>query len=212
MKKKTLIDILLLIFITLEFSKGYMNPLYHEIFGIILIILLLIHLILNKNYLKNISKGKYNLSRTIMLTINTLFMLTFILSLLFGILSSEVFLKSFNIGSFTIIKLHKICAYMSIIIMGFHLGINFNAMFSKITKRIKNKSLLHITKLIIILYGIYSFIRLDILKHILGTYGFSIIEGNILINIFEYLSIVMMIVLVMNRIYNKIKKGDKNER
>lgn len=212
MKKKTLIDILLLIFITLEFSKGYMNPLYHEIFGIILIILLLIHLILNKNYLKNISKGKYNLSRTIMLTINTLFMLTFILSLLFGILSSEVLLKSFNIGSFTIIKLHKICAYMSIIIMGFHLGINFNAMFSKITKRIKNKSLLHITKLIIILYGIYSFIRLDILKHILGTYGFSIIEGNILINIFEYLSIVMMIVLVMNRIYNKIKKGDKNER
>ena len=212
MKKKTLIDILLLIFITLEFSKGYMNPLYHEIFGIILIILLLIHLILNKNYLKNITKGKYNLSRTIMLTINTLFMLTFILSLLFGILSSEVLLKSFNIGSFTIIKLHKICAYMSIIIMGFHLGINFNAMFSKITKRIKNKSLLHITKLIIILYGIYSFIRLDILKHILGTYGFSIIEGNILINIFEYLSIVMMIVLVMNRIYNKIKKGDKNER
>ena len=212
MKKKTLIDILLLIFITLEFSKGYMNPLYHEIFGIILIILLLIHLILNKNYLKNISKGKYNLSRTIMLTINTLFMLTFILSLLFGILSSEVLLKSFNIGSFTIIKLHKICAYMSIIIMGFHLGINFNAMFSKKTKRIKNKSLLHITKLIIILYGIYSFIRLDILKHILGTYGFSIIEGNILINIFEYLSIVMMIVLVMNRIYNKIKKGDKNER
>ena len=128
---KLLVDILMFILMLLEFSKGFMNPLFHEIFGILLIILVVIHLILNKNYIINISKGKYTISRSIMLIINAGFFISFILSIVFGILSSEELLKIFNIGSIKIINLHKIFAYVSLIFMGLHLGINFNTIFKK---------------------------------------------------------------------------------
>ena len=156
MKKKITIDILMFILMLLEFSRMYMEPIYHEIIGIILLILFIIHLILNMQYIKNIQKGKYNLKRTIMLIVNILFMITFSLSLLFGILSSQNLLTFMNINNMNIIKLHKMFSYISLVIMGIHLGINFNAMFGKISKIIKNDIVLYIISIIIIGFGIYS--------------------------------------------------------
>jgi hypothetical protein len=199
---KVIIDILLFIFMLLEFSKNYMDPTYHEIFGIILIILLIIHLILNKNYIKTIFKGKYNLSRIIMLIINTCFLITLLLSIVFGILSSQELFKFLNIGSFTLIKFHKILSYLSLIFMGLHLGINFNYIIRKI-----NKKLMYIIEIIVIIYGIYSFIKLEIINHITGFYGFSIIDSNVFINIIRYLSIVLMIAFISHNLYKLIKKG-----
>lgn len=210
MKKKITIDILMFILMLLEFSRMYMEPIYHEIIGIILLILFIIHLILNMQYIKNIQKGKYNLKRTIMLIVNILFMITFSLSLLFGILSSQNLLTFMNINNMNIIKLHKMFSYISLVIMGIHLGINFNAMFGKISKIIKNDIVLYIISIIIIGFGIYSAIDIDLLNHITGTYGFSTITGNLFINTLEYFSIIIMITIITNFIYKRIE--DRNER
>ena len=84
-------------------------------------------------------------------------------------------------------------------------------MFGKITKLIKNNIVNYILGIIIIALGIYSSIKVDFVKHVIGEYGFSIKEENIIINILEYLSIVMMITVIINFIYKRI--GDKkNER
>ena len=141
-----------------------------------------------------------------MIIINIGFMLTFFLSLIFGLLSSQEILSFLNIKNMTILGLHKIFAYLSLIFMGFHLGINFNTMFGKISMKIKQKEITYITELIIVSYGIYSFIKLDILKHLTGEYGFSIVTGNIFINLIDYLSIVMSVSLIIHNLY-KIKKG-----
>ncbi len=205
MKKKIIVDILMFILMLLEFSRNYMEPIYHEIFGIILLILVIIHLTLNMNYFKTLFKGNYNINRMIMLIINIGFFITFITSLILGVLSSQELLRFLNIGSLTIIKLHKILAYISLLFLGLHLGINFNAMFGKITK---HKIIFYILEVIISIYGIYSFIKLDIIKHITGTYGFSMIEGNIIINILRYFSIIMLFAFIMYNT-NKLMKKEK---
>lgn len=204
MKKKLIVDILLFILMILEFSRNYMPTLWHEIIGIILLILVIIHLILNINYIKSINNGKYNLRRTIMLIINILFMLFFFISMIFGILSSQEILTFLNIKNLNIIKLHKIFAYVSLLLMSLHLGINFSSMFGLIEKKI-NKIVLILLSLLIIGFGIYSFIDLDFWNHITGKYGFSIVTGNIIINTLEYLSIVMSISIITNIVYKKIK-------
>ena len=202
---KIVIDILMFILMLLEFSKSYMLPIYHEIIGVILLILLFIHLLLNIKYLKNIFNGKYNRKRYIVLFINIGFFITFITSIILGILSSQELLKFMNIGNINIINLHKIFSYINLIFLGMHLGINFNAMF----KFINNSSIVtHVINFLIIIYGIYSFIKLDILKHLVGEYGFGLIEGNIVINIIRYLSIVMMIAIVINY-FNKRRKNER---
>lgn len=205
---KIVVDILMFILMLLEFSRGYIKPIYHEIFGILLFILVIIHLVLNRNYIKNILKGKYNYSRYVMLIINLGFFLTFFLSIVFGMLSSQDLLKFMNIHSVSIVNLHKIFGYISLIFMGLHLGITFDAMFGKIKL---NKTLVYVIDLILLIYGVYSFIKLDIIKHVTGTYGFSITDGNIAINILRYLSIVMMLGIVVKNIDKFVKSRRKNK-
>lgn len=210
MKNKLIIDILMFTLMILEYSKMYMKPIFHEIIGIILVILFVIHLILNINYIKNTFKGKYKLSRTIMLIVNILFMISFLLTIIFGILSSQELLKQLNIGSINMVYLHKIISYISLVILGIHLGINSNLMFGKIARLIKSNIVLYIVSIITIVFGIYSWDHLNIWNHIIGKYGFSIVTDNLFINILEYLSIIMMITILINFIYKRI--GEKNER
>lgn len=208
---KIIVDILMFILMLLEFSKGYMKPIFHEIFGIALCILVVIHLILNRNYLKSLFKGKYNTKRSIMLIVNLGFFITFFLSILLGLLSSQELLKFMNIKNINITNLHKVFAYISLIFMGLHLGINFNAMFGKLEKKV-NKIVIYIIEILLVIYGIYSFIKLDILKHLIGTYGFSVLDGNIIINILRYISLIMMIAIIINKLYSLKRKDNKNER
>ena len=199
MNKKLILDILMFIFMILEFSHSYMDSIYHEIIGIILFILFIIHMIFNKNYFISIFKGNINV---LMFIVNSLFLISFLLTIVFGVLSSQDVLVFLNIKSLIILKLHKNFAYISLLFLGIHLGINFKTVFSKLNKYF-NKKVLLIIDIIIVLVGVYSFIDLDIINHLIGKYGFSVIKGNIIINILEFFSIVMMISIIVNKLLVK---------
>lgn len=196
--KKIIVDILLLILMLIEYSKVYLSPEIHEIIGICLIILVAIHLLLNRKYIKAIPKGKYNAKRSLELIVNIGFFIAFILTCVFGILSNQKILVFMNIGSLTTVYLHKILAYLTLILLGIHLGVNLKGMFRKIELKMNNKSLIYLINTILIIIGIYSIIDVDFYNHLIGNYGFSIVTGNLLINCLEYLSIIVMITLIVN--------------
>lgn len=195
-----IVDILLFILMLMEFSKVYLPPEVHEIIGICLIVLVIIHLILNRRYIKAIPKGKYNLKRAIMLVINVAFMVVFALTCIFGLLSGQYVLTFMNIGNLTTVYLHKILAYLSLLLLGLHLGINLNVLF----ERIEKSNIVYAVYLIIVAFGIYSIIQLDFLNHLLGNSGFSLVTGNFVINSIEYLSIIMMVTILTNIIFKKV--------
>ena len=185
--KKIIVDILLFILIIIEYSRLYINPTVHEIIGIGLIILIILHIYLNRNYFKSIKKGKYNFKRSFKLVINITFLIVFILTCIFGILSSQFL----SIGSLTAIYLHKIFAYLSVLLLGLHLSTNINPLMAKIPYK-------KIIFPIFIIFGIYSLIQVDFWNHLTGRYGFSITTGNILINSIYYIGIVLMIIALVN--------------
>ena len=204
---KLIVDILMFILMLLQLLRGYIPTVVHEIVGILLFVLVVIHLILNRNFIKNIFKGKYNLNRLLMTIISVGFFITFFLSMILGILSSQDILISLNIGNYDTNHFHKVVSFISIIILSLHLGINYNAMFGKVTNKF-NKNLFNAIQLIIIGCGIYSFIDLKLIKRITGTYGFSKIDGNPYIIFIEYLCVVMMITFIMYNIAKIINKKD----
>ena len=185
--KKIIVDILLFILIIIEYSRLYINPTVHEIIGIGLIILIILHIYLNRNYFKSIKKGKYNFKRSFKLVINITFLIVFILTCIFGILSSQFL----SIGSLTTIYLHKIFAYLSVLLLGLHLSTNINPLMAKIPYK-------KIIFPIFIILWIYSLIHVDFWNHLTGRYGFSITTGNILINSIYYIGIVLMIIALVN--------------
>ena len=84
--KKITVDILMGMAIILEFLS--LPILIHEIIGIGLIFLIILHIKYNKNYFKAIPKGKYNLKRTIDLIINMGLLISLSITIISGIFSS----------------------------------------------------------------------------------------------------------------------------
>lgn len=115
--KKVTVDILMFIAIILEFLS--LPILIHEIVGIGLLFLVILHIKFNKNYFKAIFKGKYNLKRTIDLIINIGLLFSLAITIISGILSSRK--SGLKIGNHKISHIHKSSSIFSLIFLGLHL-------------------------------------------------------------------------------------------
>lgn len=119
MDEKITVDVLMFIAIILEFVS--LPILIHEIIGIGLVFLIILHINFNKNYFKAIPKGKYTLRRTIDLIINIGLLISLSITIISGILSSQSSLKSMKIGNHKISHIHKSSSILSLIFLGLHL-------------------------------------------------------------------------------------------
>ena len=119
MNKKVTVDILMFIAIILEFLS--LPILIHEIVGIGLLFLIILHIKFNKNYFKAITKGKYTLKRTVDLIINIGLMISLLITIISGIFCSQKSLKSLKIGNHKMPHIHKSSSLISLIFLVLHL-------------------------------------------------------------------------------------------
>ena len=117
--KKVTVDILMGIAIVLEFIS--LPILAHEIIGIGLLFLVILHIYFNKNYFKAIPKGKYNLKRSLDLIINIGLLISLLTTIISGIITSQKSWKSFKIGNYSISQIHKSSSVISLVFLGLHL-------------------------------------------------------------------------------------------
>ena len=117
--KKVIVDILMFVAIVLEFLS--LPIMIHEIVGMGLLFLVIWHLKLNKRYFKAITKGKYNLKRTVDLIINIGLLISLLLTIISGIVCSRKSLKSLKIGNYKMSHIHKSSSILSLIFLGMHL-------------------------------------------------------------------------------------------
>ena len=83
--------------------------------------LIALHLKFNKRYFKAITKGKYNLKRTIELIVNIGLMISLVITIISGIFSSISSLKDLRIGKHKVSHLHKQSSVFSLIFLVLHL-------------------------------------------------------------------------------------------
>jgi hypothetical protein len=117
MNKKITVDILMAAAIIFEFLS--LPILIHEIVGIGLVFLIILHIKFNKHYFKAIPKGKYTLKRTIDLIINMGLLVSLAITIISGIFSSQK--SGLKIGNHKISHIHKSSSIFSLIFLGLHL-------------------------------------------------------------------------------------------
>ena len=138
-KTKILIDVLLLVDTILLTSVDKTGRLAHEILGIFMAILLLIHIFLNWNWIKQITKNFKKVSKKtkIMYIVNIFTMIIYLGSIIFGIIiSNELFRLKTNSNIYLVIT-HILFGRLSLIVMFIHIGMHLDRMLIKI----KNKEL-----------------------------------------------------------------------
>ncbi len=216
MKKiKIVIDILMYLLFIILMGHHITDNLIHEILGTILFVLFIIHHLLNYRYYKTVFKGKYNIKRIIIMLVDLLLLIDMICIIVSAInISSDVF-SFLNID--TKIwgrKLHMLSTSWGFVLMSIHLGLHLKTLINKINNKMKNSTLEYLyyfIVLLIIIYGIYSFIKLDFISDMFLLNAFKYYDFSISPIIF-YLHVVsasLFISLIIYFINNFIRKKEK---
>ena len=213
-KVKMLVDIAMAVVFIMLMCNQITGIFAHEILGISVIILFIIHQILNINYYKNILKGKYNKLRIAYLIIDILLLIMMIVMILSATFISRYTLKFLNLSNDSLGReLHILSAYSIYMLIGLHIGLHYNSIV-KLKK--ENKVVLNIFMcLFAIVFGIQGFINKEFINKLTLQNLYPIYsEQNFLMILIDYIGILIMFVMVGYGIYNLLKlkgRSDKNE-
>lgn len=175
--KKIILDILTTIIIILLMDNDIIGLPLHEILGIVILFLFLIHKIFNWAWIKNITLNLFSkkipIKTKIMYVLDLLLLVLIILNTLSGIFISQILFTYFNSENISLwSNLHHFFAYSFLVVIAIHLGLHWQYVmnvFKKILKIQKTniiiKTILRIISLGIATLGITSLLNPTINKN-----------------------------------------------
>lgn len=183
MKKiKVVIDIFMYLIFIVLIGHHITENLIHEILGTFLFGLFIVHHILNYRFYKTIFKGKYKFKRFFMVFTDLVLLVAMIGMIISAInISSDVF--SFLNVPTTIFgrKLHMISTSWGFLFMSIHLGLHLGVLINKMNKKMKDNIFEYVYYLILVLitvYGLYCFIKLDFISDMFVINAFKYFDYN----------------------------------
>ena len=150
----------------------------HEWIGIGMTVLLMLHHILNIRWYGALFKGRYNAYRTVTVLVNSLLLISIVLTALSGMsMSSHAvpFLYGM-IDVFLARTIHLALSYWSFILMGLHLGLHLPGMTAKIRPGKAGKTILTAIFTVLAGIGLYLFIRNGIPGYIVFRSHFAFFD------------------------------------
>lgn len=164
-KIRLLIDITMFFLTFFLMNVNLISPLWHEIFGIIISILIVIHLILNFRWIKNITKNirKVKNQTRLLYFVDVLTFFSYLVTIVIGILISiSIFNFRTSYNPYLMLT-HHITGRLSLTMMLVHLGFHLNRIIRKITKNETIKGIIYIIYItigvLITMYLIYTLVR-----------------------------------------------------
>lgn len=154
-------------------NVNLISPLWHEIFGMIIILLIVFHLILNFKWIKNITKNLAGVkSKTkIVYIVDALTFLSYFVTIVIGVLISISIFNFKTSYNPYLMLIHHIIGRLSLTLMLVHLGFHLNRMITKITKNEIVKGIIYIIyimlSILITMYLLYTLVRSYVWKSLL---------------------------------------------
>ena len=159
MKKTSLripLDILLIVLFSTVFSKNVISLMYHEVVGLGLFALVILHLFLNSAWIKGVCLKLFDQSlpkkTRVIAAVDILLFISFFLIIVTGVLISK---KLFGFGlKAPWIVIHFFCTALMIVLMGIHIGLHWGYLKKHLPKLPKVAAL--VLTVVICAFGICS--------------------------------------------------------
>jgi len=161
---KMTLDIVMIIVLALLYNSHVAAMSFHEIAGLAICGLFIIHCLLNIKWITGISKRFFSKSLALKVRIgyivNLLLSVIFIFAVISGIQTSQVLFPADSHGSVWR-GIHHFCGAISIILVGIHLGLHWgfiSGMFKKVIK-LKDtvrKVIAMVLLVVVLSFGVYS--------------------------------------------------------
>jgi len=178
---RLLIDFIMTILLLCSHAYRVTEDVAHEWIGVAMLFCYLTHLIFNRNWYKNLLRGKYTRFRILMTAINI--PLTIVMTALFvtGLLHSRSVLSFFELeGGETLRIVHATAAYWILVLIGCHVGLHWNMilsgmgrLFGLTGKNAARTAILRALFALILIYGIWSFHDRDMFAKLFQGFSFD---------------------------------------
>lgn len=193
---KMCIDLAMTVALPVLMCYSIVGETAHEVIGIAMFGLFILHHILNFRWIKSLFKGKYDLRRSVNTAVNSLVFLCMIGLMYSGIVISKHVFTFVNIGGAMFARtVHMLCAYWGLVLMSVHLGMHV----SQMAARMKLKSRAAIWSIRIIFgvigaVGVYEFISLNFTDYLFGKVQFVFIDtsASAVLRTLQYLSVMVL--------------------
>lgn len=192
------VDILMPCILLLQMSYSIAGELIHEILGVSLFVLFVLHHVFSAGFSKGLIKGKKTPEK-ILKTVLDILLTVDILALIFSavLVSKHVFVF---LGIDTLSSLgrtiHLLASYWGFALMGIHLGFHFDFILNKHVKTEKSRKITFSAIAVLSAAGLFFFIKEGIIKYMLLINRFVFFEttGGLPLFVFKYLLILIMFV------------------
>lgn len=195
---KIVLDIVMCVLLVLLYNKLAVTGLeFHEIAGIVIIVFFAVHIIVNFKWVKQVTlkffTNKVNFRTRLSYVVNLLLFISMLFILISGISISKVVFPNVRLlGERGYKGLHAAVSYISHILVGIHVGLNWNwvmvvfkKMFNISRKSVFLKAASLILTTIILIFGVYKAYSIDyfsklspIAEHIGGSENGGPLHGN----------------------------------
>jgi Domain of unknown function (DUF4405) len=157
-------DLVMTVLMLLAMAYYITGNMVHEVVGVVVLLLFIVHNFLNRRWYKAILKGTHNVRRILQIGINLLFLGTMVLMMISAVLiSSDLFPYIPIKNDMTLRQLHVQTAYWGFIIMAVHIGFSWGMIINSVrrmtgitgTSRIRTIGL-RILAVLIVAYGVHA--------------------------------------------------------
>lgn len=161
---KLIIDVTMTFLMLAAMAYQITGILIHEVVGVVLLVLFIVHNILNRWWYKTILKGNFNFRRMLSITVNLLFLVSMITVMISSVPISREVIPFFPINNdMVFMQIHVMTSYWGFILMAIHIGMSWGTIINAMRKmtgitdpsRIRTVSLRTLAVLIVV-YGVQT--------------------------------------------------------
>jgi hypothetical protein len=161
---RLVIDLTMTILMLVAMAYQITGNTIHEVIGVILFLLFVVHNILNRRWYKAITKGKYNIRRVLSITVNLLFLMSMVTIIISSFpISSDLFPFIPVNNDMVWREKHVLTSYWAFILMAVHIGMSWITIINAVgkmggithTNRIRT-IILRFIAVMIVVYGVQA--------------------------------------------------------
>ena len=212
---KTAVDLLMTAALPVLMCYSIVGETAHEIVGVTMFVLFILHHALNFGWTKALFKGKYPPKRIVGTIVNAAVLIC-MLGLMYSsfVISNHVFTFLRISGAGFARTVHLLCAYWGLVLMSVHLGMHISQMVVRI--KLKHNALLWTLRILfgaIAVIGIYEFITLKLADYLFLRVQFLFfdISASALLTALQYASIMVLFAYIGYIISLALKKDHGKE-
>lgn len=182
--KRLSLDLLMVVLILLEFAYAFTGSTVHELIGLSMLSLFVVHGAWNGRRFANLFKGKYGGLRVASMAINVLLLIAVSLMIISGLLNSDILFSLLKIELDLLPReLHTASAYWLLLLMGVHLGMHWTMIMNE-TRKLAGvpwvslplplrTAALHLLAASLAIYGVFASFERDVFSRLTAYFSFG---------------------------------------